>query len=251
MEFMHANREPILGFEVDLLDFDGALGFVHQHLKENKGLHIVTLNPEMIDLGNKNCEFGRVLNEADLTIPDGVGIKLALKIKGIAQENIPGIEFAKKLIGLCALEGFSVGFLGAKEEVISNATSNLRQEFDGLNITYIRNGYFDQEQESIIKEEIKAIAPKVMLVALGAPKQELFIASLKQEMPNTVFIGVGGSFDVWSGMVKRAPSIYRKLWLEWLYRTIKEPKRFKRIFPVLPLFLIRVIMETIHESWLK
>ena len=91
----------------------------------------------------------------------------------------------------------------------------------------------------------------MLFVALGAPKQEMLISKLKQEMRNTIFIGVGGSFDVWSGAVRRAPEIYQKLGLEWLYRTIKEPSRFKRIFPALPLFLIRVIMETVHESWVK
>ena len=90
-----------------------------------------------------------------------------------------------------------------------------------------------------------------MFVALGAPKQEFFISELKEQMPNTIFIGVGGSFDVWSGITKRAPKIWQKLGLEWLYRTLKEPSRFKRIFPTLPMFLIRVIMETIHEKLVR
>lgn len=248
---MQRMTEPVLGFEVDLFSFEEAIIYTHQHLKENKGLHIVTINPEMIAIGNKNDEFGRVLNDSDLSIPDGVGIKLALKIKGIAQENIPGIEFSKKLIALCALEGYTIGLLGAKEEVVKKAANNLRKEFDNLNITYIHNGYFNKEQEETIRGEIKAIAPRVLFVALGAPKQEIFISQLKEEMPNTIFIGVGGSFDVWSGVVKRAPAIYQKMGLEWLYRTFKEPSRFKRIFPALPLFLIQVIIETVHESWVK
>lgn len=251
MECLQTKKEPVLGFEVDLFGFDDALGFVHQHLKENKGLHIVTINPEMVALGNKNDDFGRILNEADLTIPDGVGIKLALKIKGINQEIIPGVEFSKKLISLCNLEGYTIGLLGAKEEVVQKAAQKLREEFENINITYVRNGYFNEEQEDIIKEEVKAISPRVLFVALGAPKQEFLISKLKKEMPETIFIGVGGSFDVWSGMVKRAPEIYQKLGLEWLYRTVKEPSRFKRIFPALPLFLIQVIIETVHESWVK
>lgn len=251
MECLQTKKEPVLGFEVDLFGFDDALGFVHQYLKENKGLHIVTINPEMVALGNKNDDFGRILNEADLTIPDGVGIKLALKIKGINQEIIPGVEFSKKLISLCNLEGYTIGLLGAKEEVVQKAAQKLREEFENINITYVRNGYFNEEQEDIIKEEVKAISPRVLFVALGAPKQEFLISKLKKEMPETIFIGVGGSFDVWSGMVKRAPEIYQKLGLEWLYRTVKEPSRFKRIFPALPLFLIQVIIETVHESWVK
>ena len=251
MECLYTKKEPVLGFGVDLFTFEEALQYVHNCLKENKGLHVVTINPEMIALGNKNKDFATVLNNADLTIPDGVGIKLALKIKGIEQENIPGIEFSKKLINICELEGFSVGFLGAKEDVIQKAVQNLQNEYKNLNITYIRNGYFDEEQEKTIVEELKAISPRVLFVALGAPKQELFIAKIKPFMQNTVFIGVGGSFDVWSGMVKRAPKIYQTMGLEWLYRAVKEPSRFKRIFPALPLFMIRVIIEAIHENLVK
>lgn len=251
MECLQRKKEPILGFDIDLFTFEDALQYVHQYLQENKGMQIVTINPEMIKIGKKNDDFGRILNEADLTIPDGVGIKLALKIKGLNQENIPGIEFSQKLISLCALEGFTIGLLGAKEEVVQKASQNLRNEHENLNITYIRNGYFNEDEENIIKEELKAILPKVLFVALGAPKQELLIAKLKKEMPETIFIGVGGSFDVWSGMVKRAPEIYQKLGLEWLYRTVKEPSRFKRIFPALPLFLIQVIIETVHGNLVK
>ena len=248
MECLQRKKEPVLGFDVDLFSFDDALQYVHSHLKENKGMQIVTINPEMITLGKKDNDFARILNGADLIIPDGVGVKIALKIKGVNQENIPGIEFSKKLISLCELDGYSVGFLGAKEEVVQKAAQNLRAEFSNLNITYIRNGYFSSEEESIILQEIKAISPRVLFVALGAPKQEFLISNLKKEMPETIFIGVGGSFDVWSGMVKRAPLVWQKMGFEWLYRTIKEPARFKRIFPALPLFLVRVIMESLHEK---
>ncbi len=95
---------------------------------------------------------------------------------------------------------------------------------------------------------MKAASPRVAFIALGAPKQEMLIQKFKQEMPETVFIGVGGSFDVWSGVTKRAPEIYQKMGLEWLYRTVKEPSRFKRIFPALPMFLIRVIIESVFKK---
>lgn len=251
MEYLQSKKESVLGFGVNLFSMDEALQFTQQKLQENKGLHIVTINPEMIELGTKNSEFGRVINEADLIIPDGVGIKIALKIKGINQENVPGVEFSKKLINICALEGYTIGLLGAKENIITLTAKKLQEEFKNLNITYIRNGYFTNDEKNIIKEEIKAISPRVLFVALGAPKQELLISELKEEMPQTIFIGVGGSFDVWSGVTKRAPQIWQKLGLEWLYRTIKEPSRFKRIFPTLPMFLIRVIMETIHEKLVR
>ena len=241
-------QAKILGFGVDLMTFDGALEFSEERLKQGSGFQVVTINPEMIEIAKKNPDFAAVLNNADLVIPDGVGIKLALKINGINQQNIPGIEYSKKLIAICAKNGFPIALLGAKEEIVQKAKTNLLKEFENLNIVYARNGYFSKEDEENIKSEMTQAAPKAVFVALGAPKQEFMIQELKKSMPEAVFVGVGGSFDVWSGVVKRAPEIYQKLGLEWLYRTVKEPQRFKRIFPALPLFLIRVIIDSVLQK---
>jgi N-acetylglucosaminyldiphosphoundecaprenol N-acetyl-beta-D-mannosaminyltransferase len=238
----------ISGFGVDLFDFSAALEYVMDFLRENKGMQIITINPEMIETAKKNEDFAKILNSADLAIPDGIGIKLALKIKGINQENIPGIEFSKKIIELCAENSYAIALLGAKEEILQKAKDKLLEEFPSLNIAYARNGYFSQSEEKDIINEIKSPEPKAVFVALGAPKQELLINALKKDMQQTVFIGVGGSFDVWSGVTKRAPDIYRKLGLEWLYRAVKEPSRLKRIFPALPMFLIGVIMESVFKK---
>lgn len=248
MENGERKQAKILGFGVDLMSFSEALEFTMNRLRAGQGFQVVTINPEMIEIAKKNSDFASVLNNAELVIPDGVGIKLALKIKGINQENIPGIEYSKKLIGLCAQNGLPVALLGAKEEIVQKAKQNLLKEFENLNIVYTRNGYFSKEDEESIKNDMTAAAPKAVFVALGAPKQEFMIQELKKSMPDAVFVGVGGSFDVWSGVVKRAPEIYRKLGLEWLYRTLKEPERFKRIFPALPLFLIRVIIESVFQK---
>src|SRR5699024_5376415 len=163
-------------------------------------------------------------------------------------QNIPGIEYSKKLIAICAKNGFPIALLGAKEEIVQKAKANLLKEFENLNIVYARNGYFSKEDEENIKSEMTQAAPKAVFVALGAPKQEFMIQELKKSMPEAVFVGVGGSFDVWSGVVERAPEIYQKLGLEWLYRNVKEPQRFKRIFPALPLFLIRVIIDSVLQK---
>ena len=112
-----------------------------------------------------------------------------------------------------------------------------------LKIVYTHNGFFENADE--IYEELKTVSPSLVLVALGSPKQENFISEAKTKLKNGLLIGVGGSFDVWSGEIKRAPIIFQKLGLEWLYRTITQPKRFKRIFPALPLFLIKVLKERI------
>lgn len=243
-DFIKRNKAQILGYGVDLFGFDEALDYTAKHIEANEGMQIVTINPEMIETAKINDAFAAVLNNADLVIPDGVGVKIALKIKGINQDNIPGIEFSKKLIEYCAQEGKPIALFGAKEEIIQKTKENLQNEFPFLNISYMRNGYFSTDDEESIKNEMVQAKPAAAFIALGAPKQELLINKFKKDLPNTVFVGVGGSFDVWSGVVKRAPVIYQKLGLEWLYRTVKEPARFKRIFPTLPMFLIRVIMES-------
>jgi len=239
---LEKDREYILGYGVDLLTKNEGLDFISERIIENEGAQIATINPEMIEMGEKDEKLGDILRDADLVIPDGVGIKLALKIRGIKQEQIPGIEFARELINMCAENGYSVGFVGAHEEVVNRAVENIKKETPNLNVVYKHNGYFDNE-DAIIDAILEA-NPKVLLVALGVPRQEFFMDKIKSKKNDIILIGVGGSFDVWSGFSKRAPLIWQKLGLEWLYRTIKQPERFKRIFPTLPLFLFKVIIET-------
>ena len=117
----------------------------------------------------------------------------------------------------------------------------MKKKFAQLNPVYSHNGFFDDE--NLIIEDLKKANPQLVLVALGSPKQEQFIYKVKSGMPNTLFIGVGGSFDVWANKVARAPIFFQKMGLEWFYRTVKEPARFKRIFPTLPLFVLRVVKE--------
>lgn len=239
---MERHTKKILGYDVDLFKFDQAVDYIVQK-SETQSTQTITLNPEMIELGEKNSEFSEILKDADLVIPDGFGVKLALKIYGISQERIPGIEFAGRLVEHCAKNSLPIAMVGAKEETIQSAAGKLKEKNEGLNIVYIRNGYFNEQEERGIVDEIKSKNPKLVLVALGVPKQEIFIKNYKNEFPNTIFVGVGGSFDVWSGNVKRAPKVFRQLGLEWLWRLIKEPSRFKRMFPTLPLFLFKVIIN--------
>ena len=246
---MHPNREYILNYGVDLLTKNEGLDFIAKKIIENKGVQVVTINPEMIEMGEKNEELGSILKSADLVIPDGFGIKLALKLRGINQEQIPGIEFARELINICAENDYSVGFLGAKEEVLTTAIANIKAQTPNLKVAFQKNGYYSNE-ESII-DEILTVKPKVLLVALGVPKQEFLIDKIKSKNNDIILIGVGGSFDVWAGYVERAPKSWQNLGLEWLYRTIKQPERIKRIFPTLPMFLFKVIIENMQIKRMK
>lgn len=236
---MGKKRTCVLGYPIDLLTYNEALEKV---LSADTFMQIVTINPEMIETAQKNNEFSALLKNADLVVPDGVGVKLALKFRKVNQPQIAGCEFAKSIIEKASQRNEGVALLGAKQEVLDLTCEKLSEEFPNLKITYKRNGYFDAAEEEKIIEDIKQSGAKYLFAALGAPKQEFFIKKCKEAGCNVKAIGVGGSFDVWSGLTQRAPEIWQKMGLEWLYRTLKQPKRLKRIFPTLPKFLFKVII---------
>ena len=233
---MERNIVKIQGLNVDSFSFEEAIEYA-----KNISGQVVTINPEMISNAREDKEFAQIINSAELVIPDGIGVEIGLKILGYNVKRIAGITFSYRMIEECAKSSQSVALVGAKSEIVQKAKANLEKEILGLYVTYAHDGYFSDD-EDIIKE-LKVRQPRLVLCALGSPKQEEFILKAKQVLPNSLFIGVGGSFDVWSGVVERAPEIYQKLGLEWLYRTVKEPKRFKRIFPTLPLFVLSVLRE--------
>lgn len=229
----------LLGFNIDNYSFEEAVLKAKSLIDGGRVAQVITINPEMFDAAEKDSNFANIIREAEMVIPDGVGVKLGLKLKGKNVSRIPGIDFAKRLLKEAAISNIPVAIIGSKEEVITKAVENLKKEISGLNIVYYHNGYFSDDNE--IYGELKKSSPKLILVALGSPKQEKFIYGAKKILNPALMVGIGGSLDVWSGTVKRAPEIFRKLGIEWLYRTVTQPSRFKRIFPALPLFLIKVL----------
>lgn len=229
----------LLGYSIDDYSFDEAVLKAKELIDSDKVSQVITINPEMFQTADNDSSFANIVREAEMVIPDGIGIKIGLKLTGKNVARIPGIDFAKKLLKEAALSNIPVAIIGSKEEVITKAIENLQNEISGLNIVYYHNGYFDNDEE--IYSELKNHSPKLILIAMGSPRQEKFIYEAKKKLNPALMVGIGGSLDVWSGYVKRAPKIYQVLGLEWLYRTITQPSRFKRIFPTLPLFLIRVL----------
>ena len=227
----------LFGLNIDTYRFEEAISKAKNLIDGQKVSQVVTINPEMFEFATKDSEFSNIIKEAEMVIPDGVGVKIALKINGVNVERIPGVDFAKRLLIESALNNIPVAIIGAKEEIITKAIENLQNEINGLNIVYYHNGYFDNDEE--IYNELNLKSPRLILVAMGSPRQERFISNAKKVLKPALMIGIGGSLDVWSGSVKRAPLILQKIGLEWLYRTITQPSRVKRIFPTLPLFLIR------------
>lgn len=231
----------LFNISIDNISFNDAFIKATSLFNENKVSQIVTINPEMIEFAKKNNEFLNIVNDADLVIPDGIGVKIALLINNIKTDRIPGIEFAEKLIEYSNNNNLPVAIIGAKQENLTLAIEKLKEKYKNLNIIYSHDGYFQDNQR--IYDKLAEFSPKLVLVALGSPKQEYFIHNAKNALNSGLMIGIGGSIDVWSGNVKRAPKIFQKLGLEWFYRTIKQPERLKRIFPALPLFIIRTIID--------
>ena len=238
---MDRAKVDILGYGVDTFCFDDAVDYIYQTHGQ-----IVTINPEMIEYGKKNSEFKDLINNAELVVPDGIGVKIGLKILGTTVERIPGIDLGKAILKRAQYLKKTVALVGAQQDVIENAVVNLKIEMPELNIVYYRDGYFTDENE--VFQNLLLEKPDVVLVALGSPKQEFFINNIKKQLSDAIFIGLGGSFDVWAGKVKRAPKIFRSLGLEWLYRIITEPERIKRVFPTLPLFIFKVIKERLLKK---
>ena len=231
---MERNLVKLQGFNIDTFTFDEALQYAE------KG-QVVTINPEMILSAKSNPDFAEIINSAELVVADGIGVEIGLKILGYKVKRIAGIDLGKALVEKFTASGKSVAMIGAKPRVVDSAIENLSKEYKNLNVVYSHDGYFDNDEDII--ESVISANPDLILVALGSPKQEFFIHNIKEKLPNSTLIGLGGSFDVWAGVVERAPEIYQRLGLEWLYRTVMQPERFKRIFPTLPLFVLRVLKE--------
>lgn len=234
-------RVKLLGYEIDTYSFDDAIRRALELADSDEVSQVITINPEMFDCADKDSDFAQILKSAKMVIPDGVGVKIALKILGYDVERIAGVDFGYELLKKAAKNDIKVALIGSKPDVIESAKQRLTEQIKGLDIVYTKDGYF--HDETVVLDELVHRDARIILVALGSPKQEKFIERAKHILPYGLMVGVGGSFDVWAGTVERAPVFYQKFGLEWLYRTIKQPQRFKRIFPALPLFVLKVIRE--------
>lgn len=196
---------------------------------EGERLFVITANPEIIMHGEKEPTVRELLlsKEAEI-VPDGISVVKAMRILGLpARERITGVDLAEKLLRQAGQAGKTVFLLGAKEEVVSALAGKLRKDYPKITVHY-RNGYGKDKDADF--REIAAAAPDLVLVALGAPAQELLIFRHLAEFSKGVFVGVGGSFDVLSGSKRRAPAFFVKTNTEWLYRIAKEPSRLGRFW---------------------
>ena len=228
-------RVDVLGVAFDNVTLDEAVERAMALLEED-GPHLAaTPNPEIVQCAGKDPEYAQILADADLVIPDGIGIIHAAKILGRPLKGrVPGIDFASALMGRMAETGRRLFLLGAAPGVAEQAAANLQATHPGLVICGTHDGFF--KEDGPVVQKIRDARADVVFVCLGFPKQEKWIAAHGGETGARLLIGLGGSLDVFAGKVERAPEQFQKLGLEWLYRLMKQPSRAGRMAK-LPLFL--------------
>lgn len=215
-----------------------------KEIENKKRVNIISGNPEVLYNGIKNEFLKNSFTKEDaLIIPDGVGTLLAAKINGIdITEKIAGIEVMNMLLEEARDKNLKVFLLGAKEEILIKCKEKIKESYDGINIVGSNNGFFDLDNCDDLIEKINESKADILFVAMGAPRQEVFIEKYKDKLCCKIFMGVGGSFDVFAGNVNRAPQFMINIGMEWLYRVAKEPWRIKRLGSI-PKFLVLSLKE--------
>ena len=236
-------RTDVLGVGFDSLTMEQAVKRAQEEIEKREGRYMVTPNPEIVWLCRKDEALRRIVAEAALTLPDGVGITLGAKILGRPlAARLPGIDVITCLLTEMAQRAQSVFLYGAKPGIAERAAENLTAKHPGLQIAGTADGY---TEDGPVIEKIQALAPDLLLVCIGAPRQEKWMAAHRGKLNAGFMAGLGGALDVFSGEVRRAPKAWQKLGLEWLYRLIREPRRIGRMLR-LPLFVCAVIGQRLR-----
>ena len=241
----------ILGSRVDAVDMDEATQRIERLLAQRRFAQIVTFGSEMAMHARRDAAYQEVVNAADLVVPDTIGVVYAARLLGRPlRERVAGIELIDRVCALCAASGVPVFLLGGAPGVAQEAAAVLRARHPTLAIAGCRDGYFTLEQEPAILETIASSQARVLFVALGFPRQELWVRAHAAQLGPVICIGVGGSFDVISGRLRRAPAVLRALGLEWLYRLVTQPHRLARQLS-LPGFAALVGAQAVRDRFVK
>ncbi|MEB3328649.1 MAG: WecB/TagA/CpsF family glycosyltransferase [Candidatus Sericytochromatia bacterium] len=241
-------RATVLGLPVDVLDMPEAVNRVAACLGDRASgrpgpLHVVTMNAEMAMQAQRDPGLGDIIREAGLVVADGSGVVWAVRRQhpGRPVRKVAGVELVRELAAHGASLGWRFYLLGGQPGVAAAAGHALVSAYPGLCVAGCRDGFFGVEQEADVLAEVRAARPDVLLVALGVPRQEKWIRHHQSALGVPVAMGVGGSFDVLAGRVRRAPVAFRRLHLEWLFRLLQEPWRLQRMRATLPAFVREVL----------
>lgn len=236
-------QEPLQQFSVlgiPVHTSDRYVDWLIARSQSQQGTHVITLNAEMAIQAEQNPDLRQLLEQAELVVPDGAGVVLNLRLQGQKIQRCPGIELAESLLHRLPEIG-SVYFYGGQPEVIEGAVRHWQTEVPNFAIAGYQHGYLQPADQPAFTEQLKTLQPNLILVGLGVPRQEFWIAEHRHLCPNAVWIGVGGSFDIWSGTKDRAPAWLRENHLEWTYRLYQEPWRWRRM-TALPKFAWRSLV---------
>lgn len=238
----------ILGCRLDPIDADAATDAIFGFVRERAGAQVVTLGTEMVVYAQRDRRFREVVNACALSLCDTVGLLTVARKRGATlTQRVTGVELIEHLCARAAVEGVAIYLFGAAEGVASDAAAALQARYPGLRIAGTRSGFFAPAESPAIAETIRASGAGLLFVGLGSPRQEFWLADHLRASGAGAGIGVGGSFDVIAGRVERAPEAWRRLNLEWLYRLVKEPKRWRRQL-ALPQFVWLIARERRGEN---
>lgn len=234
-------RRELFGTQVHALSMDAALAWIRERIASRAPAYVVTLNGALLVQAAQDPDLRALVNGAGLVTADGVGVILAARILGIhLPERVAGIDLAMGVIASASASGHAVYLLGGRPGVAEAAAAELRRRHPGLRIAGAEHGFFGPDEEDDTVARIRAARPDVLLVAFGAPRQERWMRRWSAALEVPVSIGVGGSFDVIAGRVPRAPRWMQRAGLEWLYRMLREPRRWAVVKTIPPLFLLAV-----------
>lgn len=233
----------ILGLPVDVATFGESIARIEGFIAAKTPHMVVTADAAGLVQAQDDREHRTIIESADLVTPDSVGVLWAAKRLGtILPERVSGVDLAEKLFALSAEKGYRIYLLGAAPGIAELAAEKMRLKYPGCNIVGARHGFFPAESDQIVAAEVAAAQPDVLLVAMGIPRQEKFIRGTQSIIRAGVAMGVGGTFDVLSGTIKRSPAVMQKLRLEWLWRILKDPKKIKKS-ALLPRFVMMVLRQ--------
>lgn len=240
---VEAKRIQVLGIPVDPVDMAAALERVRAAIASQQACSIFAVNPEKVIAAQRNPPLLRILQNGGLLLPDGIGVVLAGRLLGrAALERVPGADLMARICELAAAKGHKVFLYGAKPAVLVRTQEILCSRYPGLRIVGARHGYMSAEQQEGLVDEINASGAEVLFVALGSPRQEVWMDQVGDRLSVSVRQGVGGSFDAICGDPPRAPLVWRQCNLEWLYRLLSQPSRARRQ-SALPRFALQVLRQ--------
>ncbi len=242
-------RITILNTTIDVLNVRETIDLVDLYVQKKEPLHLIGVNADKINELNKNERLRQIVNSCGVINADGASVIMASKFLGKPlPERVAGIDLMESLVQLSERKGYSVYLLGAKQEVVEKTAEVLRQKYPRLNLCGIHNGYFKEADWPAISAGLKSLDPDFVFVGITSPLKEYLVEYLQDDGNKSVFMGVGGSFDVISGNIPRAPLWMQKANLEWLFRVMQEPRRlFKRYFVGNGVFIKAVIGEKLKK----